>query len=443
MTVSKVDKETKSVILYGNGASARGFLESGFDEYDVIVAATDSPSSNEFEGYDNICTEDVHHYDFDYIVVASWAIHEITERLNRLDIDNSKILWFQHHKNRILEWGHSDFYQSHEHIDEDKILYAVYDMNVARATFDIIGFLCLAECERIKRKLSAVHVVIVNASNNEFNNSRWGLQNKNEHDWRIHQVLMQCCSLLPSCHGVSKTATRAEVLRLLQGVHEVFPQGYTEASPVIEYEFNLLFERVNRGEEVAHLKANAEALSFVRQYLAKLNPENKKVITVTLRESVSKPLRNSKKSEWLTFLQWLNKEEYYPVVLPDTENAFWGEDNDFAHFHCLSVAAFNVEFRMALYELSYLNLGVNNGPIHLCALNKSSAYIMFKQVVEIYPHSSSQSFLDRGFTIGGDFPGAGMHQKFVWEDDDFNVLRDHFLMMIERLEAIDKKSIDI
>lgn len=427
---------TKKVVLYGNGASARGFLTSDFSEYQVIAIATETPKINQFEGLDIIATEDIARIEFDIVIVASWAIHEITERLSRIGIGKEKILWFQHHKHRLLPWGHPDFFQSHEEVAQEQILYAVYDMNVARATYDIIGFLCLAECARLERGLSAIHVIIVNASNNEFNRARWGLQNKNEHEWRIQHILVPCCALLPSCKGVSKTVTRAEVNKLINTTKNVFPFNYNESQPVIEYEFDLLFNRVNRGQEIAHLRATQEALNLVSKSLSRLNPENKKLITVSLRESTSKPLRNSKKDQWLAFLEWLDKEQYLPIVIPDTENAFLSPDDGFREYLCLDVAAFNVEFRMALYELSYLNLGVNNGPIHLCALSKNCDYIMYKQVVEHYPHSSSKSFIDRGFTIGGGFPGAGKRQKFVWEDDDFQVLKHHFCEFVSNDEKL-------
>lgn len=421
----------QKVILYGNGASALGFLHSGLTDYNVLAVATEAPTGNQFEGLPNVATSEMLHFDFDLVVVASWAIHEISARLNKFGIPNDKILWFQHHKNRVLDWGHPDFYQSHEDISSNDILYCIYDMNVARATYDIIGFLCLAECERLNRSLSAIHVIVVNASDNDFNKSRWGIQNKNEHEWRIQQILLQSCTLLESCQGVSKTATRFEVTSLLSGASHVFPSDYCEESPIIEYEFDLLFKRVRENQNVSHLKANAEAVTYVKNCLLKINPDKKKVITVSLRDSISKPLRNSNKKEWRKFLDWLDKSLYLPIVIPDTENAFLQASEEFGEFTCLDVAAFNVQFRMALYELSFLNLGVNNGPIHLCALSPNCRYIMYKQVVENYPHSSTQSFIDRGFEIGGDFPGARQDQKFVWEDDNFHVIRKHFREFID------------
>lgn len=428
----------EKVIVYGNGASAKGFMLSQQNKFQVLAFASDKPAQPLFEGLPNISTEEIKLQDFDAIIVASWAIHEITERLVNQGIIRDKIRWFQHHKERIIDWGHPDFEMSHSVLEAGDILYCIYDLNVARATYDILGFLCLCECERIARNLKGIHIVIVNASDNEFNQSRWVIQNTQEHSWRVDQILVQSCSLLTHCVGVSKTANRNEVTKLLASVNHIFPSQYTEENPVIEYEFDLLFERVRNNQEIAHLKANPEALKFVRQYLQQLNTQNKKVVTVSLRESSNKPLRNSNTEEWKKFLRSLDKSRYFPVLVPDTENAFIEAYEEWAEFNCFSVAAFNVQIRMALYELSYINLGVNNGPTHLCALNPDCRYIMYKQIVENYPHSSKQSFIDRGFEIGGAFPGARPWQKFVWEDDCFEVISKHFFDLVSLIDAINK-----
>jgi hypothetical protein len=62
-------------------------------------------------------------------------------------------------------------------------------------------------------------------------------------------------------------------------------------------------------------------------------------------------------------------------------------------------------------------------------------------VVENYPHSSTQSFIDRGFEIGGNFPGATSLQKFVWEDDDFDVIAYHFSEMVDTIEVFEQQAV--
>lgn len=429
---------TKKVIVYGNGASAKGFLLSHQSHYKVLAFASDNPDTNVFEEHRNISTEEIKSLEFDAIIVASWAIHEITQRLVNQGISKEKIRWFQHHKERVIDWGHPDFDMAHSALQEEDILYCIYDLNVARATYDILGFLCLCECERIARNLKGIHIIIVNASNNEFNQTRWVIQNTQEHNWRVDQILVQCCSLLQNCVGVSKTATRSEVSKLIAKVENIFPRQYSQANPVIEYEFDLLFERIRDNQAIAHLKANSQAIEFVQLYLNKVNPEGKKVICISLRESTNKPLRNSNIGAWQKFVRQLERGPYLAVLVPDTENAFLNTSDAWSNCLCFSEAAFNVQIRMALYELSYINLGVNNGPTHLCALNPDCRYIMYKQVVENYPHSSTQSFIDRGFEIGGSFPGARPWQKFVWEDDNYEVIATHFQELVSTLENLEK-----
>ena len=95
---------SQKIIVYGNGASAKGFLLSQSNNFEILAFASDNPEAGEFEGYQNISTTDIKDLPFDGIIVASWAIHEIAGRLQNAGIARQKIRWFQHHKERILDW---------------------------------------------------------------------------------------------------------------------------------------------------------------------------------------------------------------------------------------------------------------------------------------------------------------------------------------------------
>ncbi|MCY7294517.1 hypothetical protein [Alteromonas sp. a30] len=423
----------KKVLLYGSGSSARYFIEHLQGQCE-LVAITDAQINTEsLCGLPCFSIDEAMGLMFDYIVVASWAISDISQRLKDIGAKGEHIYWFQHNKNRVVEHDHNDALSAHREFAQEQVLYAFYDLDVARATFDVLGFLCLAEAQRQKLGCDSVHVVVVNASNNDFNIAARGIISTNEHIWRKRQILAQSCGLLPSCHGFTLTTTKEEAASLLFQAQHVFPHNYSVEQPIACWEFDQLFKLTEQGEKVAYLQASLQARQCVQQYLDYMNPAKsgacKKVVTVTIRESHIKPARNSLFSEWCAFLRQLDKNIYFPVILPDTDRC-WSEN-------VLALASetgcdiyrdpcFNVELRMALYELSHINLGVNNGPMHLCALSSHCRYIMYKQVTEDYAHTSTQSFLDRGFTIGADFAGANAMQKLVWQDDTFDVIKSSF-----------------
>lgn len=448
MSESNINIHNKNIILYGTGSSARYFVEK-YQNESHLVALTDgqipgSQALQHFSSLGYLPLGQVQFSEYDFVVVASWAINDITPKLMEAGIAKEKICWFQHNKNRIVHCDHPDAFDAHAEIQEDKVLYAFFDLNVARATFDVLGFLCLAEHRRKALACQSMHVVVVNASNNQFNVAARGIMPAAEHVWRKRQILAQSCGLIPSCSGVTFTSTRAEAQLLVEqamaaysqsrslsvlDAPAIFPVGYTVAQPVACWEFNELFHATEFENDISYLQAAPQAKSIVKQFLdyqqSRLSGTERKVVSITFRDSAIKPARNSHYQAWQAFIAQLNKNIYLPVLLPDTDNSWSPEFMELVQQTgavVFSEAAFNVELRMAIYELSFLNLGVNNGPMHLCALSKHCRYLMYKQVTEDYAHTSTQSFIDRGFTIGGDFPAANQYQKLIWEDDNADVI---------------------
>jgi len=469
MNDDAISLKGKRVILYGTGSSACYFFDKYQNDCD-LVAVTDGqiPGSQALQPFSSLGylpLGQVQFSEYDFVVVASWAINDITPKLMEAGIAKDKICWFQHNKNRVVAGDHPDAFDAHPDIQEDKILYAFFDLNVARATFDILGFLCLAEHRRRELACQSVHVVVVNASNNPFNVAARGIMPASEHVWRKRQILAQSCGLLPRCSGTTFTSSRAEAQLLVEqamaaysqstsslfDAPAIFPDGYTVAQPVACWEFNELFAATEFENDISYLQAAPQAKVLATQFLdyqqkflgqqqsldQQRNKAPRKVVTITFRDSAIKPARNSNYTAWRLFIEQLDKNIYLPVLLPDTDNSWSSEFMALAQqtgaVMC-SEAAFNVELRMAIYELSYLNLGVNNGPMHLCALSKHCRYLMYKQVTEDYAHTSTQSFIDRGFTIGGDFPAANRLQKLVWEDDNADVIIRTFNQLVLAIE---------
>lgn len=414
----------KKVLLYGTGSSAKYFYENYTSEYQILEVIDKQTPRADFWQKPCLKPSQISRLDYEFIVIASWAIQNIFDELLVIGVARDKVLWFQHNKNKLVDQSEFANLILHEDVENQAILYAFYDLNVARTTFDITGFLCLAEVERKNCGADKVHVVIVNATNNEFNLAGKGIISTPEHDWRKRQLLMQSCALLPSCVGVTVTSCRSEAKVLLNRAEHVFPKNYSVDVPVARWEFTHLFEAVNEGHVCLHLRASEPAIAFLRSWYKSqgFDSPEQKVVTITLRWSEIKPKRNSNIEAWRDFAVYLRERGYFPVILPDTEDAWI----DFPEGAIFTPACFNVELRMALYESAFLNTGVNNGPMHLCALNENTPYIMHKQITEDYAHTSTKSFIDRGFVIGQDFPGATKLQKLVWEDDSYEVIKTSF-----------------
>lgn len=420
--------KSQSVLVFGTGSGARHFVQQYRESCDLVGAVDSQAAQDDFMGLPLFCESDEPLPAFDVLVVASWAIKQISQRLIAKGIPCEKIYWYQNHRDTLLPLSQIEEQSYTQTLNEQDILVAIYDLNCARTTFDISGFLVLADIERERRQLQHIHLVIVNADDNEFNRQMAGIITTNEHLWRKNQVLSQCAWLLESVSGVTLTSRRQELLSYLEMPH-CFPDDYCIDAPQAQWEFNHIFAKARSGQSILRLKAPDVAKKIAGDYLERLKLGTRKLVVITLRVSKVQPKRNSDIDAWQRFARELESDKYLVVVIPDFDDPWpcdWQADN----IHVFPEACFNTALRMGIYEAADLNMGVNNGPMHLCAFGSECRYVMIKQVVNDYPHSSLESFEHRGFDIGGNFPGSGPGQYFVWEDDSLDVLRKAFATSI-------------
>ena len=83
------------------------------------------------------------------------------------------------------------------------------------------------------------------------------------------------------------------------------------------------------------------------------------------------------------FINYLNKEGFDHVIVPDTEKV-----EGAAHFPDSSIfyqGSFNIFQRNAIYELAYTNLFTSNGVAAVSIFNPKSSFIFTKFVNEHWP----------------------------------------------------------
>lgn len=415
----ELDLGTK-VVLFGTGSGAEHFVTLWKDKLEIVAVADAQPKATEFLGIELVHESQINELGFDFVVIASWAFQDICARLVTQQLPKRKMLWYQNHKSKLLSIGQIQRQQYTCVKAPENTLYAFYDLNCSRTTFDVMGFLALADIEREQRGLDWLHLIIANATDNEFNQQMHGIINNEEHEWRKQHILAQTARLIPALSGTTLTSHRAELEYYGHQKH-VFPNEYQPHKPIAAFEFDVLFEQLKNNVSIQRLAASESARQLVQKKLAFMNPEGKPLVVITLRESSIQPARNSLIDDWIRFCSYLDNKGYFTIVIPDSESTSSRNWQQFAA-EPFYEANFDVEIRMALYEFAFVNLGVNNGPMYLCALNKHCNYIIFKQIVDDYPHSSKASFEKRNFTIGGDFPGAIEGQYLEWCDDYFENL---------------------
>ena len=324
-----------------------------------------------------------------------------------------------------------------DHVKEIKILYAVYDLNIYPGSFEIIEFMVLAEMERMRRSLDAIHLIVIPKPsylmlNWDGNNATNGFHGDQVElvAWRIRQILLPCATLMPSCTATTVCASRseAEVLFFSKTDLSVFPREYRidTASSMLTY-IPSYFQSLEKLTQIPSLRANSRAMGFVSDWIEKKQLQGKKIISITLREFPDYPLRNSSVEEWIQFAKSLDPQEFYPLFIRDTYNSFKDAMPGIPDNNIFNEVCWNMELRMALYEQSYVNLFVSSGPATLCMYNNNTSYITFKMVVEAYNVTSKTSYERMGFPVGTQLPDATPFRRVVWSsEDNFHTIRKEF-----------------
>jgi len=307
-----------------------------------------------------------------------------------------------------------------------KAMTAVYDLAQSRISFDFFGFLSVAELERQQRGYQMLHLIVVPADGDGFHpNVQYGLAQKR---WRLRNIVIDGCWLLPSCKQLIVCQDRDQARNLLTEVQSgLYPSGYSLDSPKARWASGYSFVEGHKGNDPRVLRASDQARTYMSQWLNQAAP-NKQVVSLTLREAGHNEKRNILRSEWIVFANWLKQSGYTPVFVPDTEIAATELAQGYQNHLTCEIAAVNIDLRMALYEHSFLNVNVTNGPAQLCGLSPITRCLTF--VTGDWLHDEPTPFLPMGLDRGESPSYFSRHQKFVWRDPNEKTLVDAFNLFL-------------
>jgi hypothetical protein len=266
---------------------------------------------------------------------------------------------------------------------EVKVLNAVYDLGVSPPTYDFIGFLAEAEKARISGGYTDLDVTFQPGPIGGFRNDNLP-PSIEEREGMLHRICVASCRLLPSVRNVTVLKHRQE----LKG--ELFPKDYT-----LDFPLNHYGTRYFKNAPLC-LTATAQAKAHVKKHFPM------KYVTITLRTSEAWSARNSNEKEWWKVAKFLYEKGIHTIWVRDTNDP------------TADIYSWDVDMRLALYEGSMMNLGVNNGPMALmyCA---NVPYMTFKMITKDV-HVASIDFLKaHGMNEGDQF---GENGKIYWCDDD-------------------------
>lgn len=318
--------------------------------------------------------------------------------------------------------------------DRGKTLLAVYDLSVCPVNFDFFNFLVLAEIERLRLGLDGINFLVVLGGNENpfFDGMSYGEDDKH---WRLANIIMPGVTLLPSRAGISLCANRDDAQNFLDQAANIFPGRYSLENPTGYYSQAEITAKAALGGDIPFLSAPGQARGFAASWLQS-RAAGRKAVVITLRQSSTDPEKNSNVSAWAEFARALDQDQYFPVIVPDTEAVFRAPDPELDGLALLPEAAVNVVLRAALYEQAYLNMFSVGGGGMLCQLIDATRYQFIRVAVPGSPDCSSEIMqATQGMAEGGRIRYAKGLQNYVWRPETTNVFAEEFAKMTEVIEG--------
>lgn len=312
-------------------------------------------------------------------------------------------------------------------------LYFFYDLDIEPVTYDFSWALCIANAYRLELGLSFLKIIFVPGTVNGLRKEPLEYEqvvNKNARSWRIYSILLPITKLLTCSYGVTLCLSRDEAAMIRKQAQFVYPHKYNVVFP-IPY---LPIDAMQYSRNFLSLRAEEQALEYVSTWL-NAHVKNKKIVVITLRQYSFIPARNSNLVAWAEFARAIDPKEYGIVFVPDTEQSLDKAPDIMKNFNFFHPACWNLSLRSALYELAYLNLGVNTGPMALCWLNPKCRYITFKTITDNAPQASLKVLMDKGFVPNKNPKFATQFQKWVWKEDQTEILLEEFRGMCDLIES--------
>lgn len=420
-------------VVYGTGGAARMLMEShGTELGDVVFASTDG--GGEFLGQPVMSVEELAQSGERNIIIASVYVSSILARFRELGISTEEVQWYYHEERRIV----SNNELSIMNLTEKDVLYAFYDLAMNPSTYDATVFAVRADVYRRQAGKKVIHFVIVpsllvggRAGDFERYGGEEGIK------WRQSYVVQSVFKLLPATASVSALTCRDELSQWQKEDRAVFPRHYDFVEATDEHSLKDACDDFSKGMDPRVLVAPKQATRFVEQYLSHfLN--GRKLLTVTMREYGYQSERSTNVDAWADFFSRLDSKEYMVIVVRDTNHMMEELPEQFQRFDFVQdfpVACTDVNFRMALYEMAYLNLTVTTGPSTLLYFTLLP-YIQFKTYIPSIV-SSAETFheLRTGARVGEPFPLENWNQKWFWYEDSSENIWSEFNKMVEKLES--------
>lgn len=158
-------------------------------------------------------------------------------------------------------------------------------------------------------------------------------------------------------------------------------------------------------------------------------------VTITLREAVDWPHRNSSIGEWLRIADYLKERGERVVFVRETSQAY----EFLGPYATWPPASIDLSARMALYQSAKANLFVSNGPASLAWFSDKPWLMLTEPEPDVAPEgqhiyapNTRKAWRENmGIEVGEQWPWSRPDQRIVWAKQDYETIVEAWEQWIE------------
>lgn len=283
----------------------------------------------------------------------------------------------------------------------------LYNLDYNSATFDF-GYVLLMIDKYAKENNINFNVIIIKRKRKDIKD--WYPLNLENINKRIENILVPLAKSFIKCEKIIIYEDLKEIKRHKKEVF--FP--YDLKKNIYFFNYNFFYRYLLKHDNYHGILPNDLFIKEINKIIYSKGFDNKKIITLTVRNYSFEEERNTNPCFWLKVLSHF-EHKYFIIIIPDIENLNDRNYYDmFKKYFIFNDCAKSLYMKIALYNLAALNYFPHTGNSVLSQLNKNSCSLTILNTYENRKNLNKSYFNRIGQNVGENYKFLTKKHKICW-----------------------------